>query len=277
MVKAAAFLLVLTLALSVRLCAGLAPNGLIIPSYFFPTEAQWDTLLSALTAQGVPASRALLILNANNGQIGSVGESDQALWRTLAADRVSGVGQALCYVNLCDKAPPFDSCGDIDLQGARPVAEVLALVDDWIAVLGLSNIAGFFLDDTRMDADNVAIKSNVLAIIDGIKSRRSDFLVVTNPGVAATDTQLVKKVSATIYDEGPFPDSEPAPKTLRKPNGKRFPRRKFAMILHSVPEGDWSTYIETARTEGYYYFYATNGSYSELPPYLDDMLARIAL
>lgn len=268
--------IILALAITLCQCQARAPNGLIIPSYFFPTSANWDVLLNSLSTQGVAVDRALLVINANNGVIGGEPESVKALWRTLAEERIKGVGKVLCYINLCNRAPPFPTCGDIDLQGARPVEETLTFVDDWISAIGLSNIDGFFLDDTRMDGANTTVKENILNIIEGIRSRRSDLIIVTNPGVAATDLELLNKVSSTIYDEGPFPDSQPAPKTLRKPNGKRYPKRKFAMILHSVPESQWSTYIETARVDGYFYFYATSGGYEELPPYLDDMIARIA-
>lgn len=266
----------LIIAIVFSQCLALAPNGLIIPSYFFPTSPNWDILLNSLSTQGVPVGRALVVINANNGVIGGEPDSVKALWRTLAEEKIKGVGKVLCYVNLCNRAPPFPTCGDIELQGARPVEETLTYVDDWISAIGLSNIDGFFLDDTRMDGANTTVKENILNIIKGIRSRRRNLIVVTNPGVAATDLKLLNRVSSTIYDEGPFPDSHPAPKTLRKPSGTRYPKRKFAMILNSVPESQWSTYIETARVDGYFYFYATSGSYAELPPYLDDMLARIA-
>lgn len=208
--------------------------------------------------------------------IGSEPESVKALWRTLARDLLKRVVRVLCYVNLCNRELPFASCGGEGVQDGRPAAETLSLVDDWLSAVGAENVDGFFLDDTPMDGRNGTIKYNVLAIVAGIRRRNSAAVIVTNPGVPAADLELLHAVSSTVYDEGPFPDSVLLPKTLRKRNGKRFPKRKFAVILHSVGADDWASYAETSKSDGYFYFYATDGSYSRLPPYLDDMLVRIA-
>lgn len=248
------------------------PDRALIPAYIWPGDSAWDTLISTVKASRLASKNAYFIVNPNNGVLRTAPDYDKALWRTLATERLKNVGRVICYVNLCNLVPPFPTCGDPQLQGARPAAETLGYVDDYIQAFGSENITGFFLDDTPMDGTNLA---NIMEIIQGIKIRQPHFQVITNPGVAATNDELLAAVTTTVYDEGLMPDSVPSPKIFRGgPEG--YKPLKFAMILNNVPSELWKTYIETARREYYGYFYATSASYADLPPYLFSMLRRIA-
>jgi hypothetical protein len=45
--------------------------------------------------------------------------------------------------------------------------------------------------------------------------------------------------------------------------------------LHDVPAGTWQSYAETASTQGYGYFYATSGGYSDVPSYISNLVTFI--
>lgn len=178
-----------------------APSGTIIPAYMWAEDAGWDVLLSAAAESSMPRENIHIVVNANNGVTGSLADSEKAIWQQLA-DRVQPAGRLLAYLNLCDRVPPFDTCGDAQLQGARPAAEMLQYAADWIDMLGADRIDGFFLDDTPMSGMN---GDNVAEIINGIKALNSRFMVVTNPGTAATDRALVDMVDATVNVENSDP------------------------------------------------------------------------
>jgi len=150
----AAVVLALTvfLGLLVDRSGGKQPNRAIIPAYIYPAtdSYDWNRLLNAIADARLPKKKVWIILNANNGVIGDVSDFEKDLWKNMA-ERVRQHAQVLVYINLCNKTPPFASCGDANLQGARPAAEDLGYLDDWIEVLGNENISGVFLDDTPMD------------------------------------------------------------------------------------------------------------------------------
>lgn len=118
-----------------------------------------------------------------------------------------------------------------------------------------------------MDGTN---KGNILNITDGVRDRHSGFRIVTNPGVPATDADLLDAVDVTVYDEGSIPDSDPPPNDLED-----YKKKQFAMILNSVDDSKWEDYLEMAHRDKYEWFYATSGGYHMLPQYLESMLKKI--
>lgn len=178
-----------------------APPGTIIPAYMWAQDASWDVLLSTAADSSMPRDNIHIVVNANNGVTGSLADTEKGIWQQLA-DRVQPAGRLLAYINLCDRVPPFDTCGDAQLQGARPAGETLQYVADWIDMLGADRIDGFFLDDTPMNGLN---GDNIAEIITGIRAQNNNFFVVTNPGTAATDRALVDMVDATVYVENSDP------------------------------------------------------------------------
>lgn len=260
------------------------PSLTVIPAYIYPTVAgsiqnsPWGTIINSLRKHSELKWRSFVVLNANNGIIKAVPNSIPD-WKMLA-EETKEVTRNLCYVNLCHKTPPFDTCGDVDLQGARPSQEALRYVDDWIAAIGIDNIHGFFLDDTPMSGLN---KRNIKAVIKGIKARNSNFTVITNPGVAAKDRKLMNMVTATVHQENLTPnsaDGQSPPSVEDFPisgvAGKMYPPNKFVAMYRRVNSSSWESYADIAGSRGFGYYYATDGEYWNLPAYFDEMMGHIA-
>jgi hypothetical protein len=244
------------------------PKRMLIPAYIFPTLPGWSTLLTAIQNGQLPVGASWIVLNANNGVVAGLSAWEKGVWKQQAVD-VNAVARAVVYVNMCNMPIPFSACGSTALQGARDAKVVIQWVRDWMAMLGSSNVHGVFLDDTSMAGYN---KANILAAITGIRGLKPGIKVFTNPGVAATDATLLNAVDATVYNENTSPVATPPPTALRPtfsdPN-------KFSMILHDVPAGTWQSYAETASTQGYGYFYATSGGYSDVPSYISNLVTFI--
>jgi hypothetical protein len=150
----------IVLSLSVTLPGGIPRAyslGIIVPAYFSPSRtASWEALNQA--AARVPL---VAIMNPNNGPTSS---AQPDFIRTVNALRLSG-GQMIGYV--------YSS------YTARPLDQVKADVDRYD---GFYTLDGFFIDEVTNDA-NEAHLDYYAALYDYIKSKRSTYMVVGNPGI----------------------------------------------------------------------------------------------
>jgi hypothetical protein len=170
------------------------PKRIVIPAYMYPTLPPWAVLLDAIRNGNLPIDASWIILNANNGVIAGLGTWDRYVWKQQAIS-VNSVARAVVYVNFCNKPIPFDTCGSTALQGARSSATMIQWVKDWIAMIGIENVYGVFLDDPSMTSVN---KPNILTVVKAIRALKAGIKVFTNLGVSATDGNLLVAVDATV-------------------------------------------------------------------------------
>jgi len=243
------------------------PMATVIPSYWWPTAAEWDELYAAVAVAALPAGNVTVILNPNNGNITYAdvpSNGSWALWRDRAANLSSAGFKTLAYVNLCSEVISF-SCAGPDQQGSKSFLGnhgVKAEIDRYIAELG-SDLAGVFFDDAGHTGQHTD------AILEATNYAKSFGLeVLHNPGDWSDDAVLFDAASATVLREGTDPGEA-------NPFAAGLPPEKSVMLLHSVAGSAWRDYFDQARARGFTYFYAAD-AWSSCPAYLEEQLLAIA-
>jgi len=146
--------------------------GVLVPAYFDPaTGSAWDSLNQA--AQRVPL---IAIMNPNNGPSTS---SDAAYRRALSALRNAG-GQVIGYV--------YSS------YTARAIGEVKTDIDRYDSFY---TIDGIFVDEMTNDS-NASHLAYYAELYRYIKSKRSSYLVMGNPGINTLERYLVTPVTDAL-------------------------------------------------------------------------------
>lgn len=235
----------------------------LIPSYWWPTDTKWDTLVQAAQTSGFAPERIRVVLNVNNGYNQDIQESVWSLWSDCALKMKNAGFKVFAYVNLCSNVKNF-ACVSQAEQGDRDFHLVRQEIDKYNEKLG-SLVTGFFLDDAGHSGMTT---QPVLQVTNYVKNANKE--VIHNPGTYSNDEVLLEASTITIMREAHDPGS--ANPWVMSPG---VPASKSSMILHQVGADAWQAHLQTARERGYGHFYATSGSWDSLPSYLVDMFRAL--
>ena len=167
-----ALLLVATPALSAAEPAAKSPVALLVPAYFYPSDAglkQWDALLEA--SKDVPI---IAIISPASGP-GTKADANYAkVFERVKKAKATLIG----YVTTS--------------YGKRPLADVKADVDTWLRLY--PGIQGIFFDEQASDAAQVDYYAKLYAYVRKAKGLS---LVVTNPGTTCDEGYLKRPAADT--------------------------------------------------------------------------------
>jgi hypothetical protein len=217
--------------------------GILVPAYFYPTAGgSWDALNRA--ADRVPL---VAILNPNNGPSDST-NSDYA--KAVNALRNAG-GRVIGYV--------YSS------YAARPLADVEQDIDRYHAFYAID---GFFIDEMSNDSTPAHL-AYYQALYQYIKTKRSSYFVVGNPGINTPASYLSRPtVDGLVTFENDTGYAEYAP----DPWTKTQPVVAFSHLCYDVPTADTMTNfvrLAVARNAGSVYVTDDRGNnpWDTLPSY----------
>jgi hypothetical protein len=219
-------------------------QGLVVPAYFYPGPGSpWSDLNNA--AQTVPL---IAIANADNGPGAAV---DPNYTSAINGLRAAG-GSVIGYVYTS--------------YGARPIADVKADIDQWLA---LYTIDGIFVDEMTDDAAPGHL-SYYGEIYNYVKSKQSIYVVVGNPGTNTLEAYLTQPTAdKLVIFEGDYLSY-----TAFTPASwiTRHASTDFVAIVYNVPDVTTMQHcLDQATQQHTGEVFITNDAganpYDTLPPY----------
>jgi hypothetical protein len=234
---------------AVLIAPGLGPTwqawglGVLVPAYFDPAVGgPWDGL--NLAAQRVPL---IAIMNPNNGP--STSSSSEYRRATTALRNVGG--RVIGYV--------YSS------YTARAISEVKADIDRYDSFY---TIDGIFVDEMTNDS-NPAHVAYYEELYQYIKSKRSSYLVVGNPGINTLEVYLTRPVTDALVT---FENNTGYAQYIPDPWTQTNAATAFSHLCYAVAAPDTMTnYVLLARGRNAAYIYVTddagNNPWDTLPSY----------
>ncbi|MCC6406168.1 MAG: spherulation-specific family 4 protein [Planctomycetes bacterium] len=227
----------------------------LVPAYFYPVANSPWTRLSAVAA--LHPKRIAAIGNVFNGP----GTSFDASYAVAFADFRAHGGTLLGYVYTS--------------YGARPLAQVFADIDQWLAWYPLD---GFFLDEMANTPGQ--FESYYQAIYQYARSKVAGALVVDNPGTSTSPSYLhwnnQTVASAVCIYEGSGGFSTWHSDAWVKVR----PRQEFYALPYATPSAGWQAAVDHAFAENCGWVYVTDdvlpNPWDTLPAYFEALAAYVA-
>ncbi len=224
--------------------------GMLAPGYQYPT-------LGTLWADLAAAAARVPLIAVLNPASGPGTQADPVYVAAGNAVRAQG-GRVIGYVATFGGDAPLDS--------------VVRQVDRYRAWYALD---GIFLDIMANDASGAHV-AYYAAIRDSIRARRSDWLVVGNPGTQTLEPYLAGAdvlCNFEYFGEGYF-SFAPSPWV------RAWPPSRFAHLLHSLSTADsMRAAIARARTANAAWVWVTHDTmpnpYAHTPAYWNELIAAV--
>lgn len=227
----------------------------LVPAYFYPVAGSPWPRLDAMAA--AHPGRVAAIGNPGNGP----GPTIDANYSATFASFVDSGGTLLGYVYTS--------------YATRPLAEVLADVDTWLAWYPVD---GFFLDE--MENTPGLSESYYRAIYRHVQKVLPHAPVIANPGTAAPESYLRRHgkpvTSALTLFEGPAGFLAWTPEAWVE----SYPRAHVCALPFGIAESEWPAIVDHAWEQNCGWLYTTDdvlpNPWDTLPPWFEAFVAGVA-
>jgi hypothetical protein len=232
------------------------PPGMrvLVPAYFYPVPGSpWSRLNAAAATH---PGRIYAIGNPASGPGTSI---DPTYTSTFNAFRASG-GELLGYVYTS--------------YAARPLDEVKADVDAWVAFYGID---GFFVDE--MSNVPGQAEDYYLALNQHMQASLPGALSVGNPGTSTQPGYLFQSGERVVDALCIHENSTDFLTWHADPWVMGYGKHNFYALPHTVSPGLWQPYVDHAHAENCGWFYCTDDTlpnpWDTLPPFFEALVAYV--
>lgn len=227
----------------------------LVPAYFYPlANSPWTRLSTAAAAH---PGRIAAIGDPFNGP----GLAFDPSYAAAFADFRANGGTLLGYVYTS--------------YGARPLAQVLADMDQWLAWYPLD---GFFVDEMANQPGQ--FESYYRAIFQHARALVPHAAVVGNPGTSTSPSYLqwqnqLVSTAVCLYEGGSGFAAWHSEAWV-----KTYPRQKFYALPYATPAAGWQAAVDHAFAENCGWVYVTDdvlpNPWDTLPAYFEALAAYVA-
>lgn len=227
---------------------------ILVPAYFYPVAGSpWVRMNAAAAAH---PNRIVAIGNPFNGPGAAL---DSTYLATFQGFRASG-GTLIGYVSTS--------------YGSRPIADVKADVDTWLAWYPID---GIFVDE--MDNVAGAHESYYRALYDHVRAQLAGALVIGNPGTSTVPSYLSYQGAPVASGLCIYESSGSALTWSADPWVFARDRRHFCALPYATPAASWQAAVDHAWQENCGFVYATDDAlpnpWDTLPPYFEALASYV--